>query len=136
MSLIIAHGLNLASAAHGLVRTGTSSVFGIQLLRNKWANWHMAKDYKRRMTVKKFAPDRLRLCTLKRNDILPIEFREVAAKELHENFPRDACMVRIRERCAITSRPRGTVWRWRVSRIIFRHLADYNKLSGVQRAMW
>lgn len=33
-------------------------------------------------------------------------------------------------------RPRGIVKEWRMSRIVWRHLADYNKLSGVQRAMW
>lgn len=96
----------------------------------------MLKDYKRRMMVKEFAVDRIRLNTVKRNDVLPFELREVAAKELHNNFPRDSCFVRIRARCMITSRPRGCVKRFRVSRIVFRHLADYNKLSGVQRAMW
>jgi len=95
----------------------------------------MIKDYKRRMMVKQFAVDRVRLNTVKRNDVLPYELREVAAKELHE-FPRDSSRVRIRERCMITSRPRGCVKRFRVSRIVFRHLADYNKLSGVQRAIW
>lgn len=95
----------------------------------------MLKDYKRRMMVKDNAIDRIRLNTVKRNDVLPFELREVAAKELH-NFPRDSCFVRIRERCAITSRPRGCVKKFRVSRIVFRDLADYNKLSGMQRAMW
>lgn len=51
-------------------------------------------------------------------------------------IPRDASLTRVRNRCAITSRPRGVVTRWRLSRIVWRSLADYNKLSGVQRAMW
>lgn len=96
----------------------------------------MLKDYKRRMLVKDYAIDRIRLNTVKRNNVLPQELREVAAEELHNNFPRDSCFIRIRERCAITSRPRGCVKQYRVSRIVFRQLADYNKLSGVQRAMW
>lgn len=96
----------------------------------------MLKDYKRRMLVKEHAVDRIRLNTVKRNDVLPHELREVAGSELHNNFPRDACYVRIRERCMITSRPRGCVKRFRVSRIVFRHLADYNKLAGVQKAQW
>lgn len=96
----------------------------------------MLKDYKRRMMVKEHAIDRIRLNTVKKNDVLPFELREVAGKELHNNFPRDSCFIRIRERCAITSRPRGCVIKFRVSRIVFRDLADYNKLSGVQRAMW
>ena len=51
-------------------------------------------------------------------------------------MPRDSSIVRIRYRCAVTSRPRGVVYRWRLSRIVWRNLADYNKLSGVQRAIW
>lgn len=96
----------------------------------------MIKDYKRRMMVKQYAVDRVRLITVKRNDVLPYELREQASSELHNNFPRDSCFIRIRERCMLTSRPRGTVKRFRVSRIMFRHLADYNKLSGVQKARW
>lgn len=84
---------------------------------------------------KEFAIDRLRLVALKRNDIIPAEIREQAGAELHA-FPRDSCPVRIVKRCAITSRPRGIAIRWRLSRIMFRHLADYNKLSGIERAMW
>jgi small subunit ribosomal protein S14 len=95
----------------------------------------MLKDNKRRQMVKEYAIDRIRLNTVKRNDVLPHELREIAGQELHA-FPRDSCFVRIRERCAITSRPRGCVKKFRVSRIVFRHLADYNHLSGVQRGMW
>lgn len=96
----------------------------------------MIKDHRRRMTVVKYATDRIRLNTVKRNEVLPIELREMASSELHNNFPRDACFVRTRERCALTSRPRGCVQKFRVSRIVFRHLADYNKMSGMQRALW
>lgn len=96
----------------------------------------MIKDYKKRMCVKQHAVDRIRLNTLRKNTILPIEFREVVSKELHENFPRDANFNRVVARCMITSRPRGNVARFRLSRIMFRHFADYNKLAGIQRAMW
>jgi small subunit ribosomal protein S14 len=96
----------------------------------------MIKDYKKRMTVKKYAVDRIRLNTLRKNDILPIELRDIASHELHNNFPRDSAMNRIVNRCMITSRPRGNVVRFRCSRIMFRHFADYNKLAGIQRAMW
>lgn len=101
-----------------------------------WTDWRMIKDYKKRMCVKEHAVDRIRLNALRKNDILPPEFQEVVFKELHENFPRNANFNRVVNRCMITSRPRGNVTRFRVSRIMFRHFADYNKLSGVQRAMW
>lgn len=95
----------------------------------------MIKDAKRRKVVAEHAVDRLRVNSLRKNNILPIELREIADKEINL-FPRDSNVIRLRERCALTSRPRGTVFRYRLSRIVWRHLADYNKLSGVQRAMW
>lgn len=55
---------------------------------------------------------------------------------MDEKIPRQTALRQIQSRCILTSRPRGNVLRWRISRIMFRHLADYNKLSGVQRAIW
>uniref|UniRef100_A0A182K3P8 28S ribosomal protein S14, mitochondrial n=1 Tax=Anopheles christyi TaxID=43041 RepID=A0A182K3P8_9DIPT len=109
--------------------------YRLQQVRNKWADWRMIKDNKRRQCVVQHADARLRVNSLRKNTILPMELREIASKEI-EAFPRDSSLVRVRERCAVTSRSRGIVHRWRVSRIVWRHLADYNKLSGVQRAMW
>ncbi|KAH6934900.1 hypothetical protein HPB50_001632 [Hyalomma asiaticum] len=61
--------------------------------------------------------------------------QEIADKEIAE-LPLNSCYTRFHGRCVITSRARGFVRPWRVSRMMFRHLADYNYLSGVQRAMW
>uniref|UniRef100_A0A1B0ET84 28S ribosomal protein S14, mitochondrial n=1 Tax=Lutzomyia longipalpis TaxID=7200 RepID=A0A1B0ET84_LUTLO len=102
---------------------------------DEYTDNRMRKDVKRRKIVEEHAVARLRVNSLRKNDILPIELREIADAEIHA-FPRDSCLNRVRERCCITSRPRGVVHRWRMSRIMWRHLADYNKLSGVQRAMW
>ena len=63
------------------------------------------------------------------------DFQEIGRQKLAD-MPRDGSIIRIRPRCALTSRPRGVVHRWRLSRIVWRDLADNNKLSGVQRAMW
>ncbi|XP_067014625.1 small ribosomal subunit protein uS14m [Anabrus simplex] len=111
------------------------SGFRVQTVRTKYADWRMIRDVKRRKMVKEFAPERLRVNSIRKNDILPLQLREIADKEIAD-FPRDSCFTRVRNRCAITSRPRGVVQRWRLSRIAWRHLADYNKLAGVQRAMW
>lgn len=61
--------------------------------------------------------------------------QELADKEIAA-LPRDSCPVRIRNRCVMTSRPRGVKRRWRLSRIVFRHLADHNQMSGIIRARW
>lgn len=101
----------------------------------KWANARMLKDYRKRQTVKNENITRLRINALRKNNVLPHELQEIADAEIHA-LPRDSSMVRLVNRCAVTGRPRGNVLRWRLSRFVFRHLADYNKLSGVQRAMW
>ncbi|KDR17160.1 28S ribosomal protein S14, mitochondrial isoform X1 [Zootermopsis nevadensis] len=106
-----------------------------QQIRNKYADWQMIRDVKRRKTLKEFGAERMRINSLRKNDILPVELREIADQEVAA-LPRDSNYIRVRHRCAITSRPRGVVFKWRLSRIVWRHLADYNKLAGVQRAMW
>lgn len=95
----------------------------------------MVKDVRKRKCVETQGIDRLRVNALRKNNILPIEIREIADVEIAAQ-PRDSSITRIRGRCAITSRPRGVVHKWRVSRLVWRHFADYNKLAGVQRAMW
>jgi ribosomal protein S14 len=51
-------------------------------------------------------------------------------------MPRDSLLQHANDRCAMTSRPGNCLSRWRVSRLIWRSLADYNQLSGVKRASW
>ncbi|XP_005101498.2 28S ribosomal protein S14, mitochondrial [Aplysia californica] len=98
---------------------------------NRW----MARDYKRRVCLKQHFSSRLRYTVIKRCSVLPKEFQEVAGQELHA-FPRDACYPRIKPRCILTSRPRWVLHDYRLSRIQWRLLADYNKLSGIKRATW
>nr|KAF7420228.1 hypothetical protein H0235_010525 [Vespula pensylvanica] len=96
----------------------------------------MRRDAKRRKMAGQYAEERLRLVAMKRNDILPIEIRDLVEKEIQEKIPRQTALRQLTFRCVVTSRPRGVVHRWRFSRIVFRSLADYNKLAGIQRAMW
>lgn len=95
----------------------------------------MKKDARKRKTVEDYGITKLRLNILRKNRILPIELQEAAHEDVKAQ-PRDSAERRTQPRCVLTSRPRGVVYRWRLSRIMFRHLADYNKMAGVQRAMW
>ncbi|XP_036145426.1 28S ribosomal protein S14, mitochondrial-like [Monomorium pharaonis] len=108
---------------------------GLQQVRN-YVGCRVIRDQKRRRWVKEYAEERLRLVVLKRNDILPIEIRELAGKQIDETIPRQTALRQLTPRCVVTSRAYGTVQRWRVSRFIFRYLVDYNKMAGVQRAIW
>ncbi|XP_066256976.1 small ribosomal subunit protein uS14m [Euwallacea similis] len=107
----------------------------LQQVRHKWVNRWMIRDVKRRKAVVEYAPTRLRINSLRKNNILPPELQEIATADIAA-LPRDSIKSHMTRRCVITSRPRGTVPGWRLSRIVFRHLADYNKLAGIQRAMW
>lgn len=106
-----------------------------QPVRCRFANWQMLKDYKKRMTLKEQYPERMRINAIRKNTVLPKELRELADEEVRA-LPLNSSIVRVRQRCVITSRPRGVLRRWRLSRIVWRHLADYNKLSGITRACW
>ncbi|KAL8178070.1 UNVERIFIED_CONTAM: 28S ribosomal protein S14, mitochondrial [Gekko kuhli] len=104
-------------------------------VRTHYVDWRMLRDVKRRKMAYEYADQRLCLNALRKNSILPKELQEAADKEIAA-LPRDSCPVRIRNRCVLTSRPRGVVKRWRLSRIVFRHLADHAQLSGILRARW
>ncbi|XP_051867100.1 28S ribosomal protein S14, mitochondrial [Pristis pectinata] len=108
---------------------------GNGLVRNYYVDWRMLRDVKRRKLAFEYADERRRLNAIRKNTILPKELQEVADQEIAA-LPRDSCPVRIRNRCVLTSRPRGVKRKWRLSRIVFRHLADHNQMSGIQRAMW
>ncbi|XP_074544515.1 small ribosomal subunit protein uS14m [Halichoeres trimaculatus] len=137
-------------AAHRLACLGLNALYSSvcapkQAMRNCWGmveqvrsyyvDWRMLRDLKRRQMAFEYADERLRINALRKNAILPKELQEVADKEIAA-LPRDSCPVRIRNRCMMTSRPRGVKRRWRLSRIVFRHLADHSQMSGIQRARW
>lgn len=62
--------------------------------------------------------------------------KDIAEHELRVMVPLDTAHRRIMPRCALSSKNKRSVMRWKLSRHIFRDLADYNKLAGVQRARW
>ncbi|VDL99000.1 unnamed protein product [Schistocephalus solidus] len=111
------------------------SVFWEHTLRHGFQDAIMVRDYKRRIVAAHFAPLRVRLNAIRKNTILPKDIRDTASVQIH-SLPRDSCFTRIMTRCVVTSRRRGCKTRWRVSRIIFRNYADYNRMSGAIWAVW
>merc|ERR1711935_349425 len=94
------------------------------------------RDVQRRRIFKKFNGEREKLNAIIRNDLLPKELQENALHEKNHNLPLDSSKNRPNFRCAVTGRARGNYFDFRVSRFIFRHEADHNRVSGVQRAFW
>lgn len=69
-------------------------------------------------------------------DVIEIYILQELATQEIAALPRYGCISQLQNRCSITSRARGVVRKYRLSRIVWRHLADYNYLSGWQRARW
>ncbi len=55
---------------------------------------------------------------------------------IRAKFPRDSSIVRIRNRCALTNRPRGVYRNFGISRLMLRKYIWQGKLVGVKKASW
>jgi small subunit ribosomal protein S14 len=93
------------------------------------------RDKKRRETVKKFAARRKELLELVNNLKLSPEER-YAAREKLQKLPRDASPVRLRNRCALTGRPRGVYRKFGLARGKLRIIALHGEIPGVIKASW
>lgn len=95
----------------------------------------MLRDVQKRRIFEKFHEERVKINAIWKNNILPKEIRDLAYSHV-QKVPRDSTVLRINRRCTVTGRARGIFHQFRVSRFIFRHEADYNKISGARRANW
>jgi small subunit ribosomal protein S14 len=93
------------------------------------------RDKKRREMVKKFAARRKELLEILGNQKLSPEER-YAAREKLQKLPRDASPVRLRNRCALTGRPRGVYRKFGLARGKLRIIALHGEIPGVIKASW
>ena len=93
------------------------------------------RDQKRRRTVKKFAARRAELMAIISNQKLSPEDRYEARLRL-QKLPRDASPVRLRNRCALTGRPRGVYRKFGLGRGKLRDIAMRGEIPGVIKASW
>ena len=93
------------------------------------------RNEQRKQTVAKYAERRKALkATIKSPATSPAD-RDLAYKALRK-LPRDASPIRVRNRCAVTGRPRGYYRKFGLSRIALRELALSGELPGVTKASW
>ncbi len=83
----------------------------------------IAREAYRRRMVARYADKRRRL-------------RKAGKWEELQKLPRDASPVRLRNRCALTGRPRGYIRKFGVCRNIFRDLALAGKIPGIRKSSW
>jgi len=93
------------------------------------------REEKREKLVAKFAQKYAQLQEAARNAKLSDEERYAARLEL-QKLPRNANPTRLRNRCELTGRPRGTFRKFGLARSKIRELAFKGDIPGVVKASW
>jgi small subunit ribosomal protein S14 len=93
------------------------------------------RDQKRRKTVEKFKTKRAQLLEILHDARASDEAKEQARERL-QKLPRDASPVRLRNRCALTGRPRGVYRKFGLGRNKLRDLALKGEVPGIIKASW
>jgi small subunit ribosomal protein S14 len=93
------------------------------------------REQKRRETVKKFAARRAELMAIAQDPKNPDEERMDARAKLQQ-LPRNASPVRLRNRCKLTGRPRGTFRKFGLARNKLREIAMRGEIPGLTKASW
>jgi small subunit ribosomal protein S14 len=93
------------------------------------------REQKRRALVKKFAKKREELTAIVNNTKASEEVRYAARLKLQQ-LPRNANPTRLRNRCALTGRPRGYFRKFGLSRNKLREYAMRGEVPGIVKASW
>jgi len=93
------------------------------------------REEKREKLVAKFAKKYAELKTTSNDAKLSDEERYAARLEL-QRLPRNANPTRLRNRCSITGRPRGTFRMFGLGRNKIRELAFKGDIPGLVKASW
>ncbi len=70
------------------------------------------------------------------NKNLSLSERFAAQNKLIKTLPRDSSKTRIRNRCALTGRPRGVYRKFGLCRIVLRDLCAFGRIPGVTKSSW
>ena len=93
------------------------------------------REVKRRATVSKFAVKRAAL-EVAMNDASATPESRNEARMKFQALPRNSSPVRLRNRCALTGRPRGVFSKFGIGRSKLRDLMMSGQVPGVTKASW
>jgi len=93
------------------------------------------REQKRRDTVKKYAAKRAALLAII-NDAKRSEEERFEARLALQALPRNASPSRLRNRCALTGRPRGVFRKFGLGRNKLREIAMRGEIPGIIKASW
>ena len=92
----------------------------------------IVKNEERKAIVARYAEKRAAL----RAVIDSVTTSDAEKQEAYNKLRRDASKTRIRNRCAMTGRPRAYLRQFGLSRITFREMALQGLIPGVRKASW
>ena len=93
------------------------------------------REAKREAAVKKHATRRAELKSIIADQARSMDERMDAMKRL-QALPRNASPSRLRNRCALTGRPRGTFRKFGLARAKIREAAMRGDIPGLTKASW
>ena len=93
------------------------------------------RNEKRKKTVEKFKAKRAQLLEIIHDSRASDDAKDQARAKL-QALPRDASPVRLRNRCAMTGRPRGTFRKFGLARNKIREIAMRGEIPGMIKASW
>ncbi|HRN40896.1 MAG TPA: 30S ribosomal protein S14 [Vicingus sp.] len=82
-----------------------------------------ARERKREAMVEKFAEKRAAL-------------KKAGDWDALQKLPKNSSKVRLHNRCKLTSRPRGYMRQFGISRVTFREMASSGLIPGIRKASW
>lgn len=95
----------------------------------------LEKDRHKRQQVKLYEIERRELLSISQDFTLPMIDRFQARLNLHL-LPRDSSYTRVRNRCIETSRSRGVLRKFKISRITLRELMGTRAIPGIKKSSW
>ena len=95
----------------------------------------VAKNKKRERMAAQFASKRRQLKAQSKDEALSPEERFRARLKLAE-LPRNGSVVRVRNRCELTGRPRAVYRKFKLSRIALRDLGSKGQIPGLVKSSW
>jgi len=93
------------------------------------------KNERRKKLVKKYANQYAKLKAIA-NDEGKDETERLIARLKMAELPRNANPTRIRNRCALTGRPRAYYRKFQLCRVMLRELANDGLIPGVTKSSW
>ncbi len=95
----------------------------------------IVRNAQRRELIDRHAAKRTQLRATIKNHTTSQDDREAAYAAIRK-LPRDSSPTRLRNRCAMTGRPRAYLRQFGLSRITFRDMALNGLIPGVTKASW